>query len=210
MTKHRLELFSDGVFAIVLTLLVLDLKLPHALGVNGLREMIPGLLVHAATFAVVGLLWTVHHNTIAMVDEVRTPGLLCNLLALFWLTLLPFAAKLAAEHPLDPLGPSFLAGCYGFYTASLVAARVLLKGVHEEIPAVRRYFRRRHSAYAALAIVRLTCSGLSWVSPWWGYAGLATILSFFVLGQPSEVVRRLLLEPPAGPDLESPVPSSVE
>ena len=209
MTKHRLELFSDGVFAIVLTLLVLDLRLPHALGLEGLRELVPGLLVHAATFFVVGLLWTVHHNTLALVDEVRTPGLLCNLAALFWLTLLPFAAKLAAEHPLDPLGPSFLAGCYGFYTASLVATRLLLKGVHEDNPAVRRYFRRRHGVYAALAVLRLVCSGLAWVSPWWGYAALATVLSFFVLGQPADAIKRLLDAPPPVPN-PAPAPVAAE
>lgn len=55
MTKQRLELFSDGVFAIVLTLLVLDLKVPSAPGLAGLREIVPALLVHAASFFIVGV-----------------------------------------------------------------------------------------------------------------------------------------------------------
>ena len=60
MDKHRLELFSDGVFAIILTLLVLDLKVPHAEGLAGLREATPALLMHALTFFIVGMGWVLH------------------------------------------------------------------------------------------------------------------------------------------------------
>ena len=69
MDKHRLELFSDGVFAIILTLLVLDLKVPHAEGLAGLREATPALLVHALTFFVVGMCWLMHHRAFAVKEE---------------------------------------------------------------------------------------------------------------------------------------------
>ena len=62
MTKHRLELFSDGVFAIVLTLLALGLKVPTAHGLAGLKEIAPALLVHAASFFIVGVFWLIHHG----------------------------------------------------------------------------------------------------------------------------------------------------
>ena len=86
MTKHRLELFSDGVFAIVLTLLVLDLKLPTAHGSAELSQIAPELLVHAMTFFALGVLWMVHHGALARVLEIGAKTLLLNLFALFWVT----------------------------------------------------------------------------------------------------------------------------
>ena len=76
MTKNRLELFTDGVFAIVLTLLVLDLKVPPAHGLGGVMQIVPALTVHAATFFIVGVLWMIHHGAIERVVEVnrRTLG----------------------------------------------------------------------------------------------------------------------------------------
>jgi uncharacterized membrane protein len=195
MTKHRLELFSDGVFAIVLTLLVLDLRTPQALGVAGLREAIPALLVHAATFAVVGLMWVSHHNAFAAVEEVRADGLVLNLFALFWLTLMPFAAKVAAAHPLDPLGPSTLAACYGSYTLGLVAARLRLRGPHDDTAAGREILRRVSRFIGALGAVRLVFAGLAWLSPWWGYAALGTVVGNILVGPSLEAARRMLPEP---------------
>ncbi len=119
MTKHRLELFSDGVFAIVLTLLVLDLRVPAVQGLAGLHQIIPSLLVHAASFYVVGSFWVVHYGGMARIGEIRHHTLMLNLLTLFWATLIPFAARTAAERPLDPLGPSLLAATTGFYVTAL-------------------------------------------------------------------------------------------
>jgi uncharacterized membrane protein len=180
VTKHRLELFTDGVFAIVLTLLVLDLHPPHALGVAGLREIAPALLVHAGTFTVVGLLWASHHNTLATIDEIRLQTLFLNLLGLFWLTLLPFTAKVAAEHPLDPLGPSGLALCYGLHTASNVASRATMRSHFDETPEVRRFTRLRLWQFGGVAALRVTLAALAWVSPWFGYAVLLTVPAGFV------------------------------
>jgi uncharacterized membrane protein len=137
MTKHRLELFSDGVFAIVLTLLVLDLKAPAAHGLAGFLEIAPALIVHAATFFAVGVLWMVHHGALARVLDIRTRTLLLNLLALFWVTLLPFAAKNAAEFPLDGLGASLMAVSCGAYLASIVVMRLSAHSVIDDLPSMR-------------------------------------------------------------------------
>jgi uncharacterized membrane protein len=182
MTKHRLELFSDGVFAIILTLLVLELKPPEALGLVGFREIAPALMVHAATFGLVGVLWVVHHNLFAVVEDVRPAGLGLNLLTLFWLTLLPFASKVAAAHPLDSLGPSLLAGAYGLYTASLVATRLVLNARIDTVAGARGFYVGRLWQFGALAGLRLALAGLAWVSPWFGYAAIATVAATLVLG----------------------------
>jgi uncharacterized membrane protein len=195
MTKHRLELFTDGVFAIVLTLLVLELRPPEGLGLEGLREVAPALLVHAGTFALVGLIWTSHHNILAIIDEIRLSTLVLNLLALFWLTLMPFMAKVAAEHPLDSLGPSGLALCYGLNGASMVAARATMRSRSETTSALSRFTILRLWQFGAVAAVRLLLAALAWVSPWFGYAVLLTAPAGFIFpSKTPEELRRLAAE----------------
>jgi len=198
MTKHRLELFSDGVFAIVLTLLALDLRPPHGLGLAGLLEIAPSLLVHAGTFAVVGLMWMSHHNTLAIVDKIRRSTLLWNLHGLFWLTLLPFMAKVAAEHPLDSLGPSGLALCYGMHGVSLVAARATMQSRDEiDDAALSRFTRMRLWQYGGVATLRLFLAGLAWVSPWFGYAVVVTVAAPFLFpSKTPEELEEMIAAPP--------------
>src|SRR5665213_3660352 len=143
MTKHRLELFSDGVFAIVLTLLVLDLKVPSARGLAGLAQVAPALLVHAATFFIVGGLWMTHHGALVRIEKIHSRALLLNLAALFWATLLPFAARNAATHPLDPLGPSMMAFSCGAYLLFFALMRLSLHSAIDDNLRMRSWRRAR-------------------------------------------------------------------
>src|SRR5258708_38683085 len=99
-------------------------RAPGARGLAGLWQIAPALLVHAATFFMVGAMWNLHHGGLARVTEISSRTLLFNLVALFWVTLLPFGARNAAERPLDPLGPSLLAASCGFYFVSILATRL--------------------------------------------------------------------------------------
>lgn len=192
MIKHRLELFSDGVFAIVLTLLVLELKLPTARGLAGFAEIVPELLVHAATFFAVGVLWMVHHGALARVLEIRTQTLLLNLFALFWVTLLPFAAKNAAEHPLDALGASLMAASCGAYLASMIAMRLSARSTIDDNPRMRRWRSGRLWLGSAIVLTDLCGAALSWAWPWFGYAAaLATIVLMLALPSPQEAEKRI-------------------
>jgi uncharacterized membrane protein len=188
MNKSRVELFSDGVFAIVLTLLVLNLKVPVAHGLGSLREVAPALLVHAASFFLVGVLWMAHHAALARVDRIPYRALLLNLLALFWVTLLPFAAENAAERPLEPLGASLVAFSCGAYVMSFLAMRLASHSTIDDMPEMRRWKKLRMVMAACLICGDFACAILAWLSPWLGYAaGLTTIAVFLVLRSPAEV-----------------------
>jgi uncharacterized membrane protein len=190
MTKHRLEIFSDGVFAIVLTILVLDLHVPSARGLAGLWEVTPALLVHAATFFTVGAFWHMHHGALARVTEINTRTLLMNLVALFWITLLPFGARNAAERPLDPLGASMIAACCGFYFVSVLAMRLSAHSTIDDNPNMRAWRRRRIAIGCAISLADIVCAGLAWVSPWIGYgAALTTVALVLLLPSPPEAER---------------------
>jgi len=187
MSKSRLELFSDGVFAIVLTLLVLNLKVPASHGLAALRDIAPALVVHAASFFLVGVLWMVHHGSLARVDTISHRSLFLNLLILFWVTLLPFAAENAGDRPLEPLGASLMAFCCGAYLLSFLAFRLSVHSVVDDIPEMQRWRRGRLGIVYAMIVGDLACAGLAWLSPWLGYAAaLANVLLFLSLRSPPE------------------------
>ena len=187
MTKNRVELFSDGVFAIVLTLLVLNLKVPSSHGLEALWDISPALAVHAAAFGLVGLMWIIHHGSLARVDRITQRALLFNLLALFWVTLLPFASENAADRPVEPLGPSLLAFCCGAYILSFMGLRLSVHSVIDDLEDMRRWRRTRTRIAFGLAAFNLFCAVLAWLSPWIGYAGVAvTVIMFLILRSPPE------------------------
>jgi uncharacterized membrane protein len=191
MTKHRLELFTDGVFAIVLTLLVLDLKVPGARGWAGGLEIVPALLVHAATFTIVGAFWYIHHGAFVRVTEVSSRTVMFNLVMLFWITLLPFCAKAIAAFPSDPLGASLLAGDCALCQISLAVARLSAHSTIDDNAAMRAWRRGRLAMIWAFILTDILGAGLAWVSPWYGYgAALATVLLFLLLPAPSAVEEK--------------------
>jgi uncharacterized membrane protein len=176
MEKHRLELFSDGVFAIVLTLLVLDLKAPAAHGLAGVCEIAPALAVHALTFAIIGLSWIGHHSALAVVKEITTRTLRWNLLALFWMTLIPFGAKLAAERPLEALGPSLLSAAYALYWLSALRMRRSAIAEVDSDPLLQAWLREQYRVNYALASSFLICAALAWVWPAFGYVPMVAVI----------------------------------
>lgn len=106
----RLEAFSDGVIAVIITIMVLDLKVPaHLTGLAAVREVLPSLLVYLLSFIQVGIYWVNHHY---LLDEVREAGhtlLWSNLIFLFCLSLIPFATVWAHDTGLSPFSISLYA-----------------------------------------------------------------------------------------------------
>ena len=195
MNKNRVELFSDGVFAIVLTLLVLNLKVPESHGFAALHDVTPALIVHAATFFLVGVMWVGHHGALARVDKITHRALLFNLLILFWVTLLPFAAENAADRPLEPLGPSLLAFCCGAFFLSYLGFRFSVHSTIDDVPEMRRWKQVRVAIAVAMVAGNFVCAALAWASPWIGYGGaLATVLVFLLLRSPPESEEKFIRE----------------
>ncbi|HJU80389.1 MAG TPA: TMEM175 family protein [Acidimicrobiia bacterium] len=97
MTKNRLETITDGVLAIVITIIVLELHVPESAGLSGLRESLPLLAAYAFTFVHIGIYWNNHHNLIHSVKQIDGAVLWANLVLLFWLSLFPFVIRWFAE-----------------------------------------------------------------------------------------------------------------
>jgi uncharacterized membrane protein len=109
MSSARLEAFSDGVIAIIITIMVLELKVPHGDTVDALVPLIPNFLSYVLSFIYVGIYWNNHHHMLHACQAVNGPILWANLHLLFWLSLFPVTTAWIGENHFSP-APSVLYG----------------------------------------------------------------------------------------------------
>jgi uncharacterized membrane protein len=102
--KDRLIAFSDGVLAVVITIMVLELKAPHDASLAALAQVLPTFLAYVLSFIYVGIYWNNHHHLFTLVSSIRGVVLWANLHLLFWLSLIPFTTSWLGAHPSTP-GP---------------------------------------------------------------------------------------------------------
>jgi len=98
MKKGRIEIFSDGVFAITITIMVLELKVPHEADLSVLKALLPIFLSYVLSFINVGIFWNHHHHLFQVVEFIDGKVLWANLHFLFWITLLPFSSGWMGEN----------------------------------------------------------------------------------------------------------------
>jgi uncharacterized membrane protein len=98
MSKGRLEAFSDGVIAIIITIMVLELKVPHGTSIGALQPLLPVFLSYVLSFVYVGIYWNNHHYMLHAAQRVSAAILWANLHLLFWLSLIPFVTGWMGEN----------------------------------------------------------------------------------------------------------------
>ena len=102
MGKNRLEAFSDGVIAIIITIMVLEMKVPRMANIEALYPVVPVFLSYLLSFVYLGIYWNNHHHMLHTCREVTGPILWSNLHLLFWLSLIPFATGWMGENRFAP------------------------------------------------------------------------------------------------------------
>lgn len=110
MNKNRLEAFSDGVLAIILTIMVLEIKVPHGVDWSDLWALVPIFLSYLLSFIYIGIYWNNHHHMLHSISRINGQILWANLHLLFWLSLVPFATGWMGEHHFAAI-PMFVYGC---------------------------------------------------------------------------------------------------
>ena len=128
MEKGRLTAFSDGVIAIIITIMVLELKVPHEDNLAALRPLIPGFFSYIFSFIYLGIYWNNHHHLFQVVQHVNGRVLGANLHLLFWLSLIPFVTAWMGENQFTAVPVAFYGGvllftaiAYWILTATLIA-----------------------------------------------------------------------------------------
>ena len=125
MNNSRLEAFSDGVIAIIITIMVLELKVPHGATFAALWPLIPVFLSYVLSFLYVGIYWNNHHHMLLLCEEVTGPILWANLHLLFWLSLFPITTAWVGDNP-AAVAPSAL---YGIVLLLAAVAYLILQQV---------------------------------------------------------------------------------
>jgi len=123
MQKTRVEAFSDGVLAIIITIMVLELKVPHETELSALNPVVPVLLSYVLSFVYVGIYWNNHHHLFHSTRRVSGGILWANLHLLFWLSLFPFATAWMGENHLAPTPTAM----YGFVLLMAAIAYYVLQ-----------------------------------------------------------------------------------
>lgn len=123
MTKNRLEAFSDGVLAIIITIMILELKVPHGSSFEVLIPLLPKFLSYVFSFIYVGIYWNNHHHLFQAIKHINGRTMLANLHLLFWLSLLPFATGWMGENNFEK-SPVAL---YGFVLFMCAIAYTILE-----------------------------------------------------------------------------------
>ncbi|MBX7187116.1 MAG: TMEM175 family protein [Vicinamibacteria bacterium] len=128
MSKGRLEAFSDGVLAIIITIMVLELKVPHGAGLDALTPLLPVFLSYLLSFIYIGIYWNNHHHMLHAASKVTGGILWANLHLLFWLSLVPFVTAWMGDNHFAPVPVAlygvilFMAGCAYFILARTLAS----------------------------------------------------------------------------------------
>jgi len=138
MSKTRLEAFSDGVIAILITIMILELKIPEETDFHALRPLLPIFLTYVLSFVLLGIYWNNHHHMLHATEHVNGAVLWANLHLLFWLSLTPFVTGWMGENNFVPL-PTAVYGAVQFCAAIaytiLQMAIIRLEGPHSKLAA---------------------------------------------------------------------------
>lgn len=121
--KNRLEAFSDGVLAIIITIMVLEMKVPHGEDWSALQSLLPVFLSYVLSFVYVGIYWNNHHHMVHTTHYVSGGVLWANLHMLFWLSLFPFATGWMGENHFAPIPTAF----YGIILLMAAIAYLILQ-----------------------------------------------------------------------------------
>jgi uncharacterized membrane protein len=170
----RVEAFSDGVIAVIITIMALELRAPQGATLAALRAQLAGLLVYVLSFVVIGIYWNNHHHLFRAAERISGAAMWANLHLLFWLSLIPVLTEWLRDeyrHPLPAAAYGTVALAAGVAYAILVRALIRVNGRDS---ALARAIGTDVKGYASLVLYAAGVA-LAFVRPWLAYAAYATV-----------------------------------
>ena len=183
MSKGRMEAFSDGVIAILITIMVLELKVPRGTDAAALLPLIPVFLSYVLSFVFLGIYWNNHHHLLQAIKHVDGRVLWANLHLLFWLSLIPFVTGWMGEHefaawPVALYGVVMLGAAIAYFI--LARALIALHGRESVLAtALGRDFKGKASV-----VVYGTAIPLSFVSSWFACSLYVLVAAMWLIPDP--------------------------
>jgi len=189
MKKARFEAFSDGVLAIIITIMVLEIKVPHGEQFSDLKGLIPIFLSYALSFLYIGIYWNNHHHMVSTVHLVTGDILWANLHLLFWLSLIPFATGWIGENhfsaaPLSLYGVILLMAAIAYV---ILQSRIIKSEGKNSLlkKAIGKDLKGKFSPFLYIAAI-----AIAWLNPI--IAGLIYVIAALIWLIPDRRIERLL------------------
>jgi uncharacterized membrane protein len=191
MGKNRLEAFSDGVIAIIITIMVLELKVPHGDDLSVLSELLPVFVSYILSFIYIGIYWNNHHHMLHIVHKVNGPILWANMHLLFWLSLVPFVTGWMGENhftalPVALYGINLLMAAIAYFILSHALIRH-----HGKDSKLARAFGADLKGMISPTIYAIAIP-LSFVNPWVAFSLYVLVAAIWVV--PDTRIERVLSE----------------
>jgi uncharacterized membrane protein len=183
MPKDRLEAFSDGVFAVIITIMVLEMKSPHGTSLAALRPVLPVFFSYVLSFIYVGIYWNNHHHLLHAAQHVTGGILWANLHLLFWLSLTPFTTAWMGENHFAP----WTVALYGVIllfagTAYYILTKMLIAHHGKDSTLATSIGSDRKGKVSV--VVYATAIPLSFVRPWIAFACYVMVAVMWLLPDP--------------------------
>ena len=192
MTKTRLEAFSDAVIAIIMTIMVLELKVPHDTSWEALEKLWPVFLSYAVSFLGLGIYWGNHHHLVHTIKEVRGGILWANLHLLFWLSLIPFATAWMGENHFEKNTLATYALLLDLCGIAYYILLLVIKDCNRDNAALLEVLKKQSKKGTLSCIIYTAAIGLSFVSALIG--GILIILVAIMWLIPDRNIERSLKE----------------
>jgi uncharacterized membrane protein len=179
----RLEAFSDGVLAVIITIMALELKAPDGGSLASLRGRLPALLIYILSFTFIGIYWNNHHHLLRAARRITGGVMWANLHLLLWLSLIPVLTEWIGEYH-DSTTPAAVYGlvCLGAAMAFTILTRAIIRA-DGGTSAVAQAVGRDVKGQASLALYA-AAAALAWVNPWISYAVFAAVSVLWFVPDP--------------------------
>jgi len=191
MKTNRLEAFSDGVLAIIITIMVLQMKAPEGVTIKDLIKELPGFISYLLSFVYIGIYWNNHHHLLQITKRVNGKMLWANLHLLFWLSLVPFATSWIGENHVEALPVSL----YGFVLFMSGIAFSILKRViisnHADDKSIIKLFNNEYKPVVTISMYFIGMF-VAFYNPWIAIACYVLVTLVWVI--PNRKIEKKYLE----------------
>ena len=164
MGKSRLEAFSDGVIAIIITIMVLELKTPEGANWNALKPIAPVFLSYVLSFIYIGIYWNNHHHLMHLVKHISAGIMWANLNLLFWLSLIPFATAWLGDNHLQPFPTALYAALLGMCGFAYTILQIMIEKCHKEETRLKKIMQRQRGKGIASMCLYISAIPLAYVN----------------------------------------------
>jgi uncharacterized membrane protein len=189
MGKTRLEAFSDGVIAIIITIMVLELKVPKGADWSALKPLAPVFMSYVLSFIFIGIYWNNHHHLMHLVKHISAGIMWSNLNLLFWLSLIPFATGWVGENHFQTFPVALYAALFAMCGVAYTILQISIERCHKDDIRLKDIMQRQRGRGIGSLFLYIAAIPLAYVSTW--ISGLLFVIVAVIWIIPDKKIEQL-------------------